>query len=308
MRCHGLHCNRSGSTGQGATGRFLSGKVTCAGGCKGITYGQTCHVRYVYPIVSTGWIYSKGQDMGNDDKWDKVAPAGRGRAKVSGEGEGADGKAKGEAQRLKRSDIQRAQETLKEMSPSQVMGMLGIKKTALTHKQRSFAYAVAMGQTKAEAYRQAYKRDAKPSSIKTDPYKIAADPRIAREIEAYKLAQEAAKHRTPQQIRDLVIQTLVQQVIDPDIPPAIRTQATKILGQVTEVAAFTERRESVVHHSSDKLRAQILEQVTALMSGKTIEGETVTHDAASLLDELTSSKQDSDGPSKQAQDTPKLSD
>lgn len=245
-----------------------------------------------------------GSDDKGGDKWDKVTPAGRGRSKVSGEGEGAKGEQKGEAQRLKRSEIQRAQETLKEMSPSQVMGMLGIKKTALTHKQRSFAYAVAMGQTKAEAYRQAYKRDAKPSSIKTDPYKIAADPRIAREIEAYKLAQEAAKHRTPQQIRDLVIQTLVQQVIDPDIPPAIRTQSAKILGQVTEVAAFTERRESVVHHSSDKLRAQILEQVQALMQPRQVSGETIEQDAASLLDELASSQQDTDGPSPSAQDTP----
>ena len=244
-----------------------------------------------------------GSDKG-EDKWDKVAPAGRGRSKVSGEGEGAEKGAKPEGQRIKRSEAKRARETLKEMSPSQVMSMLGVKKTALTHKQRSFAYAVAMGQTKAEAYRQAYKRDAKPSSIKTDPYKIAADPRIAREIEAYKLAQEAAKHRTPQQIRDLVIQTLVQQVIDPDIPPAIRTQSAKILGQVTEVAAFTERRESVVHHSSDKLRAQILEQVTALMSGKTIEGEIVAQDAASLLDELSATRQDTDGPSPSAQDTP----
>ena len=241
-----------------------------------------------------------GKDSG--DKWDKVGPAGRGRSKVSGESEGAGKGNKPEGQRLKRSEIQRARQTLTDMSPSQVMGMLGVRKDALTHKQRSFAYAVAMGATKAEAYRTAYKRDAKPSSIKTDPYKIAADPRIAREIEAYKLAQEAAKHRTPQQIRDLVIQTLVQQVIDPDIPPAIRTQSAKILGQVTEVAAFTERRESVVHHSSDKLRAQILEQVQALMQPRQVSGETIEQDAASLLSELTTARQDSDGPSPSAQD------
>ena len=252
-----------------------------------------------------------GSDKGGGDKWDEVDPAGKRPGKVAGEEVGAEKGAKPEGQRLKRSEAKRAQEALKEMSPSQMIGMLGVQKTALTHKQRSFAYAVAMGQTKAEAYRQAYKRDAKPSSIKTDPYKIAADPRIAREIDAYKLAQEAAKHRTPQQIRDLVIQTLVQQVIDPDIPPAIRTQSAKILGQVTEVAAFTERRESVVHHSSDKLRAQILEQVQALMQPRQVAGETIEQDAASLLDELSASKQDTDGPSNDTQDgtdTPKLSD
>lgn len=254
-----------------------------------------------------------GSDKGGD-RWDKVAQAGRGRSKVSGEGEGAEKGAKPEGQRLKRSDAKRARETLKEMSPSQMVGMLGVAKSDLTPKQRAFAYNVAMGNSKAESYRQAYKRDATKHTLSSKPYHLAADVRIAAEIEAYRLAQEAAKHRTPADLRALVIQTLVQQVIDPDIPPAIRTQATKILGQVTEVAAFTERRESVVHHSSDKLRAQILEQVQALMSGKTIEGETVTHDAASLLDELSASKQDTDGPSPSAQgsaddaDTSKLSD
>lgn len=241
-----------------------------------------------------------GKDSG--DKWERVGPAGRGRSKVAGDGEGAARKQKGEAQRLKRSDIQRARQTLQEMSPSQMVGMLGVAKSDLTAKQRAYAYNVAMGATKAEAYRKAYPNAKSPNTIHHEPYRIAADPRIAAEINAYKLAAEAAKHRTPQQIRDLVIQTLVQQVIDPDIPPAIRTQSAKILGQVTEVAAFTERRESVVHHSSDKLRAQILAQVTELMSGKTIEGERIEQDAASLLSELASTSTDSDGPSTTAQD------
>lgn len=255
--------------------------------------------------------------MGSDkgvDKWDKVAPAGRGRSKVSGDEGGAAKEAKPEGQRLKRSEIHRARETLKEMSPAQVMGMLGIQKTALTPKQRAYAYNVAMGASKAEAYRKAYPNAKSPNTINHAPYIAARDPRIQQEIEAYRLAAEAAKHRTAEDLRSLVIQTLVQQVIDPDCPPAVRTQAAKTLGNVTEVAAFTERRESVVHHSSDKLRAQILDQVQALLSGKTIEGETVTHDAASLLDELSASRQDTDGPSQQAQDsadgtdTPKLSD
>lgn len=245
-------------------------------------------------------IQVSGKDSG--DKWDKVGPAGRGRSKVSGESKGAGAGKQGEAQRLKRSDIQRARQTLTEMSPAQMVGMLGVAKSDLTPKQRAFAYNVAMGTSKAEAYRKAYPNAKSPNTIHHEPYRIAADPRIAAEINAYKLAAEAAKHRTPQQIRDLVIQTLVQQVIDPDIPPAIRTQSAKILGQVTEVAAFTERRESVVHHSSDKLRAQILEQVQALMQPRQVSGETIEQDAASLLSELTTARQDSDGPSPSAQD------
>lgn len=239
------------------------------------------------------------QDQG--DKWERIEATAKPRGKVSAKSGG--GK-QGEAQRLKRSEIQRAQETLKDMSPSQMVGMLGVTKSSLTPKQRAYAYNVAMGASKAEAYRRAYKQDASKHTLSSKPYHLAADDRIAAEIAAYRLAAEAAKHRTPADLRALVIQTLVSQVIDPDIPPAIRTQATKILGQVTEVAAFTERKESVIHHSSDKLRAQILEQMQALMQPRQVSGETLEHDAASLLAELATPADDNTGPSLQAQDTP----
>ena len=216
--------------------------------------------------------------------WDKIKPAGRGKAKLSGSSAGAESNS--EAKRLTRSEIKETRKTLSSMSPAQLMGMMGVRKDSLTHKQRSYAYAVAMGETKAEAYRKAYKADATKATLAGEPYRVAADPRIAAEIEAYRLANEAAKHRTPEQLRNLVIQALVQQVIDPETPPAVRTMAVKTLGQVTEVAAFTERKESVVHHSSDTMRAQILAQVTAMVSGKTIEGERVEQDAASLLADL----------------------
>ena len=240
--------------------------------------------------------------MNGKDNWDKVGPAGRGRSKVSGESEGA-GK-RGEAQQPKVSAkrAREARQYLESVNPSQLGYMLTGSSKTLTAKQQAFAYHVAQGATKAEAYRQAYKRDATKATIISQPYALSRDPRIALEIEAYKLAAEAAKHRTAEDLRRLVIQALTQQIIDPECPPAVRVQAAKTLGNVTEVAAFTERRESVVHHSSDKLRAQILEQVTALMSGKTVEGERIEADAASLLNELTASRQDTDGPSPSAQD------
>lgn len=248
-----------------------------------------------------------GSDKGGGDKWDEVDPAGKRPGKVAGKREGAARETKGEAQRLKGITTQRARQAkqyLETIGPDQVGMLLTSSRSQLTAKQKAFAYHVAEGATKAEAYRKAYRADVAPSTLKAQPYILAADERIAREIEAYRLAAEAAKHRTAEDLRSLVIQTLVQQVIDPDCPPAVRTQAAKTLGNVTEVAAFTERRESVVHHSSDKLRAQILEQVQALMQPRQVSGETIEQDAASLLDELSASRPDTDGPSKQAQDTP----
>lgn len=246
-------------------------------------------------------------DKDQGDKWAKIEATARPRGKVTGGSESAEGKGKGEAQRLKGITAKRAREAnnyLKTISPDQVGMLLTSSRSQLTAKQKAFAYHVAEGATKAAAYRQAYPNAKSKNTIHHEPYRIAADPRIAAEIEAYKLAAQAAKHRTAEDLRALVIQTLVQQVIDPDCPPAVRTQAAKTLGNVTEVAAFTERKESVVHHSSDKLRAQILEQVTALMGGKTIEGERIEQDAASLLAELAAPDQgnSADGPSLDAQD------
>lgn len=245
--------------------------------------------------------------MGKQDKggpnWDKVA-SGKVLGKVAGASEGA-GMDKPEGQRLRGISAKRAKEArqyLESVSPSQLGYMLTGSSKTLTAKQRAYAYHVAQGATKAEAYRQAYPNAKSRNTINHAPYIAARDPRIVQEIEAYKLAQEAAKHRTAEDLRSLVIQVLVQQVIDPDCPPAVRTQAAKTLGNVTEVAAFTERKESIVHHSSDKLRAQILAQVTELMGGKTIDGERIDADAASLLSELAAPGNDTTGPSTTAQD------
>lgn len=155
----------------------------------------------------------------------------------------------------------------------------------LTTKQKNFARAIAMGATKADAYRQAYKPDAKPSSLNNDPYRIASDPRIVREIEAYTLALEAEKHRTPAALRSLVIQTLTQVLIDPDTKPAVRINAAKVLGTVTEVAAFTERKEVRTISTSEDARAKVMQELRALVSNGAEDATVI--EADSLLAELT---------------------
>ena len=155
----------------------------------------------------------------------------------------------------------------------------------LTTKQKRFAKAVADGETKASAYRKAYKAKPAPSTMVTAPYTLAADPRIKREIEAYRLANEAAKQRNAGQLRDLVIHSLVQVVIDPDTKPSVRIQAAKVLGTVTEVAAFTERKEITTIKTSIDARAQIMQQLRDMM--KAGASDAVEIDASALLEELT---------------------
>ena len=172
-------------------------------------------------------------------------------------------------------------ETLEQVPIDRVLGVSG----QLTGKQKRFAAEVAAGETKASAYRKAYKANATQATITTEPYKLAADPRISREIEAYRLANEAAKHRTAGQLRDLVIQSLVQVVIDPEAKHSVKVSAARVLGTVTEVAAFTERKETRIIKSSDDARTQIMQHLRDMM--KAGASDAIEIDAAELLQELT---------------------
>jgi hypothetical protein len=155
----------------------------------------------------------------------------------------------------------------------------------LTAKQKRFARAIALeGVTKVDAYRKAYPNAQSRHTLTHRPYMMLRDERIQKEIEALQRAEAAASMQTPAQLRALVIQTLVQTAIDPDCKPAVRVQAAKVLGTVTEVAAFTTRTETRVTHSAEDAKARVLEEIKALMLGS---ADAVDVEAKSLLAELT---------------------
>ena len=151
-------------------------------------------------------------------------------------------------------------ESLDTLPMAEILGKTVSK--GLTHKQREFARRVAMGQTKAEAYRQAYKANATKRTLSAQPYALMRDERITREIEAYELAIESAKYRSPIALRELVIQSLVQTLIDPETKQAQKVAAAKVLGAVAEVSAFVDRKEVVHVSSSDSARTQIMDMLS----------------------------------------------
>lgn len=156
---------------------------------------------------------------------------------------------------------------------------------ALTPKQRRFAHEVAKGATKADAYRAAYDVTSK-YTMASKPYELMRDERIQREIDAYALAIEAAKHRTPAALRDLVIQGLVQIALSEDTKDSVKVQALKTLGTVTEVSAFTERKEVRTISSSDDARAKVMSELKALLISGATDANIIEADADSLLREL----------------------
>ena len=155
----------------------------------------------------------------------------------------------------------------------------------LTTKQKRFARDVAMGATKAQAYRNNYNVKSK-NTLQREPYQLTRDQRITNEIEAIQAAIKAQEYQTPAALRALVIQSLVGVITDPDSKPGQITAAAKVLGTVTEVAAFTARSEQKVIMSSETARAQVLEQLRTLVQGSATDATIIDREADSLLAEL----------------------
>lgn len=169
---------------------------------------------------------------------------------------------------------QQIRESLNTLPIESILGRSVSKQ--LNPKQKAFARRVAQGQTKAEAYRQTYNQNPARSTLVTRPYELASDPRIKREIEAYELALEASKYRTPIALRELVIQTLVQTLVDPDAKHSAKLTAAKILGTVSEVSAFTERKEITHVSSSQDARDQIMSALSDMLKSNAVDVDPTT--------------------------------
>jgi hypothetical protein len=159
----------------------------------------------------------------------------------------------------------------------------------LTHKQKTFAKQVALGKTKADAYRHAYDSEGKPVTASANAQKLMANTRIQLLIEAYSRAFEAREYRKPERLRELVIHQLTEMALDPDVKDAQRIKSLELLGKVSEVGAFTERKETKVIHESSKIKEKLLDQLKTIINidAKEINAD----DADELLREISESRQ-----------------
>ena len=174
-------------------------------------------------------------------------------------------------------------------------GLLGGSSKELTAKQKRFARDVALGKTKADAYRDNYKAGS-PHTLSRAPYILARDERVKQEIDAIKRAQEAEHLKNPLALRALVIKTLVEVASNPDAKHSDRLAAVKILGGVTEVSAFTERKETRVITSSIDARAQILAELRTLATAHASDARVIESQASELLDELKTAQPEAHPP------------
>ena len=166
--------------------------------------------------------------------------------------------------------------------------ILGVSGKGLTSKQKAFCKEVAMGQTGSEAYRRSYNTKAKPKAVSVQASKLKAKPSITQAIEAYEAAIQAQAYQTPAGLRALVIHTLVNVITNDETKDAVKVAAAKTLGIVTEVAAFTERKETRVITSSEDTKAKLLAKLRDMMKANAVDADVIETD--SLMAELSAEK------------------
>jgi len=159
-----------------------------------------------------------------------------------------------------------------------------VPKGTLTPKMRKFAEAVALGETGANAYRQAYSPTAKPRTAGNAATVLKQHSGIALEIERIERANELAALHSATGLRSIVISTLAEIATNPEEKAATRVQAVRSIGQLVGVDAFRETKRVEHVKDSGELRAQILDQLKTMMLGT---ADAVDVDATALLDELS---------------------
>jgi len=169
--------------------------------------------------------------------------------------------------------------------------LIGVNNPAgisLSPKDREFARQIALGESKASAYRKSRDSKAKPSTASKRGSELMKRGGVVGQVEAFKAAIEAEKSRTPAHLRAFVIHKLTEKALDASVPPAQQIKALELLGKVTEVAAFTERREVVQIKNPDEIRARLMESIRAAIKGRAIDAEVI--EADSLLAEIESGR------------------
>jgi hypothetical protein len=160
----------------------------------------------------------------------------------------------------------------------------------LSAKDREFARAIAMGDSKAGAYRKSRPDSkARPENQSRKGVALLKRDTVQAQVEAFQRAIEAQKYQTPAHLRALVIHQLTEAALNPDFPPATRVNALKALGTVTEVAAFTERREVIKTTNAADAREKLLATLRIAMRVNSVDV-----DANDLLAELAPPNENAD--------------
>jgi hypothetical protein len=186
---------------------------------------------------------------------------------------------------------QAIKETLKQTPIEQILvGAHNVDKVNLTKKQKDFARKVAEGKPKAQAYRETYNSTGKPQTQAEQGSRLASTPKISAMIEAFTLANEAREYLIPAQIRTMAIQNLVSIAINEEEKTSNKLKALELIGKMSEVQLFTERKEHIHLHSSEDIRGKLLAGLKSAFTNSRSLNDLAKRKAESLLVELSEAR------------------
>lgn len=156
----------------------------------------------------------------------------------------------------------------------------------LTKKQKAFAEEVVKTGNKSAAYRKAYNTKGKPTTQSRKAQEVAKNGKVSAYIQALEAAKEAETYLVPARLRTLAIHRLTNLALNDDIAPAQQIKALELIGKMTEVALFTERRELIQTSNSETMREQLLNSIRlAISADGATDVEAIEVD--SLLEEIS---------------------
>ena len=159
----------------------------------------------------------------------------------------------------------------------------------LTHKQKAFAEEIAKGATKAGAYKKAYASKGTTHTRSREGSKLLDNPQVSTHVEQIRLAIEAQKYLFPAHLRALAIQQLTEKALDPAIPPAIQVRCLELIGKMSDVALFQERKEIQQTATTSEAKSKLISSLAeAIRSSRSLSTDR-KQDAEDLLREITGS-------------------
>ena len=149
------------------------------------------------------------------------------------------------------------------------------KQTQLTKKEKEFAEQLVKTGNKTEAYRRAYDTKGKATTAHRDALKVASRPNVSTYIQALEAQKEVEEYLLPTRLRALAIHKLSSMALNDDLKPTEQLRALELVGKMTEVALFTERRELVHSVDSASLKAKLMDAVQlAIANSKSLRTQT----------------------------------
>ena len=168
-----------------------------------------------------------------------------------------------------------------------ILGSQSKQGVKLTKKQKDFAEAVVATGNKTEAYRRAYNHKGKNTTASRNAQAVVKNTNVQTYITALEAHKEVETYLLPSRLRAMATHKLSSMALNDDLPPAQQLKALELVGKMTEVSLFSERREIIHSLDASSLKNQLMQAVQlAINNSKTIQART-KKTAQQLLAEIS---------------------